>query len=140
MLVMMSTAQTARQTRFHDPCRDEAMRTGEGRRWWSRMLDLRRTYGMEMEKVYDLVGPLPTPRRSGRRRQTGELTRDFGWAVRHLLGGDLQTQLADESHVSVSTVSRGITSILELLPPPERVDRQFQRYVLALKLATKPST
>ncbi len=61
------------------------------------------------------------------------LTRDFGWAVRHILGGATHEALASEAHVTRQAVTKGIARILDLLPEPDLCDQRLARYVQALR-------
>ncbi len=77
-------------------------------------------------------------RRRGPAPSTEVLTRDFGWAVCHLLGGDKVAVLAKRAGLSSKSkglVSTNIARILALLPEPDVVDREFRRYVVALRAA-----
>jgi hypothetical protein len=59
------------------------------------------------------------------------LTRDFGIAVRHLLGGEIQADLAKELGLDAATVSRACRDMPNLLPRAEVADRRMARYLAA---------
>jgi hypothetical protein len=120
---------------FHRPCYEAACRSPEGRRWWSdRLRQLRR--GTPKAEVDRRIGAVvPAPRLQHRDPDETTLTRDFGWAVRHLLGGEPQAEIAATDHYARPPVTRAIGRVLRLLPPPDRVDRRFRKYVLALRAA-----
>jgi hypothetical protein len=99
------------------------------------MLKYRRSRGFSKEQVTERIGPPPVPKRVGRRRSSIELTRDFGWTVRHVLGGQSIPALAASSNpvVDRSVVSKAIRNTLGLLPEPAAVSRSFRPYVERLR-------
>lgn len=125
-LMMISTAPTAARPRLHQRCYHEVLQTEEGREWRRNRLSRRR---------FAADHP-PVEKRRGRRRDPDTLTRDFGWAVRHLLGGETHAQLAAEGHLDRSVVTKAIRGVVELLPEPEVADARLRRYVDALREAS----
>jgi len=135
LLLLIPTSPTARRTDFHWACWKEVIQSEEGRRWWRLMLKYRRSRGFSKEQVTERIGPPPVPKRVGRRRSSIELTRDFGWTVRHVLGGQSIPALAASSNpvVDRSVVSKAIRNTLGLLPEPAAVSRSFRPYVERLR-------
>lgn len=135
-MLMVSTAATAWSNRYHRPCWKAALQTDAGRQWWARRLELRRR-GSSQDDVNGKLGPNPpSVHRLGRQRVARELTRDFGWAVRHYLGGESKSSLAREAAGGDTIrVSRAIRTVISLLPAPELATMRFRRYVVALQLA-----
>jgi DNA-directed RNA polymerase subunit RPC12/RpoP len=120
---------------FHRPCYEAVCRSADGRRWWSDRLRLLHR-GTPKPVVDQRIGAvLPTPRLQHRDPDETTLTRDFGWAVRHLLGGEPQAEIAARGYYTRPAVTQAIGRVLRLLPPPDRVDRRFRKYILALREA-----
>ncbi len=124
--------------RTHAACWRVWSRTPEARTWWRERRRLRRDRGLTQQEVDRLVGDhpaLPPERRpTGRQYASEDLTRYFGWTVRYLLGKETQAALASEGS-SRASVSEGISTILRLLPEPDRVGRRFSGYIRALRRA-----
>jgi len=132
-LVMRSTSAKARDVRFHRSCWEATLRTPEGRLWWGRRLKSKRA-GNNTEQVDERFGPhIPMQSRPGRPTSADTLTRDFGWTVRHLLGGEAQIVLGKETGVTREAVSQAIKGIVTKLPDPSIADRHFRLYVEALQ-------
>jgi hypothetical protein len=93
--------------------------------------------GRSRLEVDEALGAVPPPLRRasgpGRPRTETTLTRNFGWTVRWLLGGESQVEIADTDEVARSSVVMAIQEVLRLLPDPDRLDVHFRRYVLALR-------
>ncbi len=133
-LLMMATAGTAKPKYFHRACWEEILRTDDGRAWARERDRLHRT-GRSAATIRRMIGewpPLPT-RRPGRRRDPAAIKRNFGWAVRHYLGGLEMRQIAEDEDVDPSEVSHRVHDILQLLPDPELVYQRFAKYVVALR-------
>jgi DNA-directed RNA polymerase subunit RPC12/RpoP len=137
-LLMVARADATRTLSplvFHRPCYEAACRSPEGRRWWSERLGLLR-WGKPKAVVDRRIGAVvPAPRLQHRDPYETTLTRDFGWAVRHLLGGEPQAEIAATDYYTRPAVTQAIGRVLRLLPPPDRVDRRFRKYILALREA-----
>ena len=125
------------QLDHHRACWTARLRSQEGRRWASRRAAMR-SEGASPERIDEELGrrpPLPATavRKRGPAPTSEVLTRDFGWAVCYLLGGDKVAVLAKRAGVARSVVSDGIARVLRRLPEPEVASEPFRRYVLALR-------
>jgi len=137
MVARADATRTLSPLAFHRPCYEAACRSAEGRRWWSERLRLLRR-GTSKEEVDRRIGAVvPTPRLQHREPDEATLTRDFGWTVRYLLGGESQADIALRDTYARPPVTRAISRVLRLLPPPDRVDRRFRKYILAFQAAKR---
>jgi hypothetical protein len=111
-------------TELHRTCMIKAMREPAVRDWLSQrrqardagkpLFAINRTFGVRM------------PIDSAPRAHSETLTRDFAWAVRHLLGGESQSELARSAGVTQPAVAQAIKRILQLLPDQELVPKYYR--------------
>lgn len=130
-LLMVSTAPTAKKPELHEQCWRELRDSESGQLWLSRISQLSKL-GRDREAT-KIKSHLPVSMPAGKHRTVETLTRNFGWTVRCLLGGESQVALSIEFHTNQGTVSRGVKETLALLPDPETADKRFRRYVDALQ-------
>jgi hypothetical protein len=137
LLTLTARADEARRggdAAYHRACWDAACGTDEGKRWWEdRLVLLGR--GLSKDEVDDRIGRYPAAEVRERQPDREVLTRNFGWAVRHLLGGETQGSIARSVYLSRPVIGKGIAEVLDLLPPPERANTRLRRYVIALREA-----
>jgi len=120
---------------LHGACYQAAQRTPEGRLWLSRRRKAL-LQGLTKTECDERFGAqIPTPTKLGRRPTSEDLTRNFGWAVRHLLGEETRTSLAKEAVTTRQVVSYGIKAIVTLLPDPQLATGRFRTYVESLREA-----
>src|SRR3984893_18564298 len=108
-----------REVNLGKRCFFEFLETDAGRHW-----NRKRKQSSGAESI-------PRLHRLSTRRTPEQLTRDFGIAVRHLLGGELQADLAEEFGVDAATISRACRDIPNLLPRLEAADGRMARYLAA---------
>src|ERR1700730_10043971 len=108
-----------REVNLGKRCFFEFLETDAGRHW-----NRKRKQSSGAESI-------PRLHRLSTRRTPEQLTRDFGIAVRHLLGGELQADLAAEFGVDAATISRACRDIPNLLPRLEAADGRMARYLAA---------
>jgi hypothetical protein len=65
-------------------------------------------------------------------RSEADLTRNFGWAIRHYLGRETIYNIGREAGVDDTHVSRSMKELMSLLPDLEIVDKRFKPAVEAL--------
>jgi hypothetical protein len=116
---------------WHKRCQIALRQSPEYAAWLRRRWELRRA-GLTARQIAQKLPPFRPPARTGRKP---ELDRNFGWTVRHLLGGETTAALAREFHVARPVVSRAIDAIMNLLPEPDIADHRTRRYVVALRQA-----
>jgi hypothetical protein len=129
--------------RFHRPCWEAALQSEKGRAWQSARLRLmrspenaKRTAPQRKALADKLYGDEPpVPSRHGPVAKPRVLTRNFGCAVRHLLGGDTLGALAAEYGLTPQGISNGIRSVLDSLPESDAASPRFAKYIVALREA-----
>jgi hypothetical protein len=117
-LLMVSTAPSAFKPVTHQQCFFNFLQSDAGRRWKHQQ-----SQSPQGIRVPRLKRP--------NRKTPDQLTRDFGIAVRHLLGRETQADLAQTYGRDAATVSRACRDIPNLLPGLEVADRRLARYVVA---------
>ena len=135
-LLLASLAPGAQRPTLHQRCMVALMRSPDARAVLSARRRLRDD-GKAAWQIDRALGPgLPVPPRHGREPDATILTRDFRWAVLHLLGGDTQRGLAAQDHVTPALVSQGIHRVIALLPESGLADQRFAPLVEALREAS----
>lgn len=129
---------------FHRSCWEEACQTPDGRKWWHDRLVLSRREPSKdkvdrrtKDEVDRRIGALPPMDVRTRQPDPETLTRNFGWAVRHLLAGEKQSAIARTANFSRPVIGKGIAKVLELLPPAEIANARLRRYVVAMRDAER---
>lgn len=114
---------------WHQRCLSEWLGTPAGRRYASR-----RVRRLE-------AGLMPHPPAGPGRPPTREnLRRHFAWAIVHHLGGWSYREIAEREGVHFTTVRGAISYIMERLPEPELVRKDFRHHVQFLEAhATVPA-
>lgn len=122
----------------HRSCRHARRRTAEAAEWSKGRTRLRKA-GLTASQADEILGrfpPLPPGhRRYPPRREVS--TRQMGWAVAHLLGGEKTLTIARRSSVTEPAVRQGITAVLGLLPEPASVAEPFGRLINDLRYAER---
>ena len=124
-ILLRGTGPKSKKVSSHQACWWAVQRSPEGRAWMAAyMAKARGRRGTVASRPY-------RPRRQGRPPSPETLKRDFGWAVRVVIGNETPQALADSAFTSRQAVEQGIRRILSLLPAPEIADQTTRRYVLA---------
>lgn len=136
LLLMLSPAQN-QATVMHQRCMADGMRTPEVSAWLGER-KRRREQGESAIRINRAMGTaMPIPRAKGRRADSETITRQFRWAILHLLGGDSLEAVGKQFEVSRQTVHGGIGHILQLLPGDDVEYAPFQNLVRNLREAAK---
>jgi hypothetical protein len=139
LLLIAWTSPGAVPVRMHAHCMSEWKKIPEYSSWISKLLKFRRVDKLGKEEALRLAGKPPTPKRAGKPRDPEVLTRDFGMAVRHLVGPEEKreslAQLAQEAGVDRSAVWQAIQGVLKRLPDPALLDLRSQPVMAALVAA-----
>lgn len=130
-LLIRATAPTAAKPDFHRACFDSFRREARERREQLRMLGFS---GVDLSRN-ELRPPFATSRRDPK-----ILTRNFGWAMQHLVLGVAQHELAEKAFVTPQVVSEALASIIDLLPGSTVMSARFRPHVeLLAKRANRPA-
>jgi hypothetical protein len=136
-LLLVALTPKGWRTELHRACMIEQMREPATRTWLSDRQRLRADGVSEQHINRRLGAAMPKSGPQVRQSDPRTVTRDFCWAVLHLLGGDSHTALAAAASPPVTrqVVMKAVRRIIELLPDAARTDAHFAPVVAHLRAA-----
>jgi hypothetical protein len=85
--------------------------------------------------VHTALPAAPLNKRPGVRPTLENLQRHWAWAIRHRLGGDSLNDIGKEFCIAKRSVADAIDMIMEHLPAPEQVARQYRQRIALIQSA-----